>query len=289
LGIDLMPQKTCTYDCIYCQIMINTTCKTTERKEWVPLEEVIKQVRKKITCQPLDTITITGCGEPTLYSRLGELIEYLKNMTDTKISVLTNGSLLWIPEVRNELVNADIVMPNLDAFDDATFHKINRPHKNICFKTMIEGLIEFGEMYNQEYWLEIFLLEDITANESHIEKLVSIANRISPDLIQLNTVTKPSWDYCPATVSKEKMDYYAKLFGPKAQVIAKYAKFDKKCEFPISKGNVLKLLKKQSSTLDDISDYFGINRMEAIKLIEGLCSEEEIKSELKNDQVYYWF
>ena len=240
-------------------------------------------------CEPPDIITITGCGEPTLYSKIGELIEYLKNMTDTKISVLTNGSLLWIPEVRNELVSADIVMPNLDAFDDATFHKINRPHKNISFETMIEGLIKFREMYKRKYWLEIFLLEDITANESHIGKLVSIANRISPDRIQLNTVTKPSWDYCPATVSKEKMDNYAKLFGPNAEVIAKYGKVDKESEFQISKGDILKLLKKQSSTLNDISSYFGMNRMEAIKLIEGLCSEEEIKSEIKNGQVHYWF
>ena len=118
--------------------MINTTNKTLKRKEWVPFDDVVKQVKGKLYCEP-DTITITGCGETTLFSKIGELIDRLRSLTDTKIAVLTNGSLLWRPEVRKELANADIVMPNLDAGDDINYRKVNRPHKDLSFKEMVEG------------------------------------------------------------------------------------------------------------------------------------------------------
>lgn len=288
LGIDLVPAKTCTYDCIYCQIMINTTIKTLKRKEWVPFDDVLKQIRDKIFCKP-DIITITGCGEPTLFSRLGELIKKIKGMTDTKICVLTNGSLLWMPEFRKELIHADIVMPNLDAGDESTYQKVNRPHRDISFDVMVEGLISFRKAYKQQYWLEVFLLESITANDSQIEKMVKIADRISPDRIQLNTVTRPTQKYCPSAVSKEKMEYYAELFGNRAEVIANYSKVHKRKDFPVSKEELLNLLKRQPCTIEDISTNFGLNRMEVIKLIEGLCFEEEIKSEKKNGLLYYWF
>ncbi len=287
LGIDLIPPKTCTYNCVYCQIMINTTNKTLKRKEWVPFDEVIKQMKDKLKYKP-DIITITGCGEPTLFSRLGELVDRLKSMTDIKIAVLTNGSLLWIPEVRKELINADIVMPNLDAGDEVTYQKVNRPHKDLSFERMVDGLISFRKVFLQQYWLEIFLLQGITANDDQIEKLLKITDRISPDRIQFNTVTKPTWKYCPRAVTKEKMEHYSKLFGDKAEIIVDYSKIDNEKDFPISKDDLIKFLKHRPCTLDDISKNFSLNRMEIIKLIDGLCSKENICSEKRNGELYYW-
>ncbi len=287
LGIDLIPPKTCTYNCIYCQIMINTTNKTLNRKEWVPFDEIIKQMEDKLYCEP-DIITITGCGETTLFSRIGELVDRLKSLTDTKIAVLTNGSLLWMPEVRKQLINADIVMPNLDAGDEITYQKVNRPHKDLSFEKMVEGLISFREVFSQQYWLEIFLLQGITTNNDQIEKLHKITERISPDRIQFNTVTKPTWEYCPSAVSKEKMKHYCKLFGNKAEIIADYSKIDKEKDLPISKGDLIKFLKKQPCTLNDISENFSLNRMEAIKFMDELYSKENIISEKRNGELYYW-
>ena len=253
LGIDLIPAKTCTHNCIYCQIMINTTNKTLNRKEWVPFDEVIQQVKAKLNCKP-DTITITGCGETTLFSPIGELVDKLKSLTDTKIAVLTNGSLLWMPEVQKELKNVDIVMPNLDAGDEKTYQKVNRPHKALSFKEVVDGLISFREVFSKQYWLEIFLLKGITANDGQIEKLHKITERISPDRIQFNTVTKPTWEYCPGAVSREEMKYYCKLFGNKAEVIADYNKIVTDKDFSISKEDLIGLLKKKPCTLNDISE-----------------------------------
>ena len=287
LGIDLVPPKTCTYNCIYCQIMIDTTNMTLNRKEWVPFDEVIEQLKNKLKSKP-DIITITGCGETTLYSKIGELIDKIKSLTNTKIAVLTNGSLLWIPEVRKELKNADIVMPNLDAGDELVYHKVNRPHKDLSFEDMVEGLIDFREEFTHQYWLEIFLLQSMNANDDQIEKLHNIIDRISPDRIQLNTVTKPTWEFCPGAVSKDEMNNYCKLFGDKAEIIADYSKMNKESDFPIPADDLIIYLKGRPCTLNDIADNFDLNRMEAIKLIDGLGSKENIKSEKRKGALYYW-
>lgn len=141
LGVDLVPFKTCTYDCIYCQVG-RTTCKTMERKEWVPMDLVLDELEGKLACRP-DYVTLSGSGEPTLHSRLGEIIEQIQAMTDVPVAVLTNGWLLWQPQVRAELALADMVLPSLDAGDPTKFNFINRPHPSLSFDRVVEGLIAF--------------------------------------------------------------------------------------------------------------------------------------------------
>jgi wyosine [tRNA(Phe)-imidazoG37] synthetase (radical SAM superfamily) len=135
LGVDLVPFKTCTYDCIYCQLG-RTTCKTTERKEWVPLDSVLENVKEKLPSNP-DYITLSGSGEPTLFSRVDELIDRIKAVTDVPVAVLTNGSLLWHEDVRRQLMGADLVIPSLDAGDEAMFRLVNRPCEEISFEQML--------------------------------------------------------------------------------------------------------------------------------------------------------
>jgi wyosine [tRNA(Phe)-imidazoG37] synthetase (radical SAM superfamily) len=154
--VDLVPFKTCSYDCIYCQLG-HTTCHTVERKEWVPLDAVLDELKLKLASRP-DYITLSGSGEPTLYSRLGELIEHIQAMTEVPVAVLTNGSLLWQKPVRDALALADLVMPSLDAPDHDRFEFINRPHPDITFKRLLEGLEAFRREFSGKYWLELMLV-----------------------------------------------------------------------------------------------------------------------------------
>jgi len=285
LGVDLVPFKTCTYDCVYCQLG-RTTCKTVERKEWVPLDEVVDQLKEKLPTSP-DYITLSGSGEPTLFSPLAELIAAVKAMTDIPVAVLTNGSLLAVPEVLNGILDADLVVPSLDAGDETLFRHVNRPHDEISFEKMVDGLVRFRQAYAGEYWLEVFFLGGVTAFPAEAEKIAKLVDRIGPDQVHLNTVTRPPAEDFALPVSKETMLRLADTFGDRAQVIADYRGTHKRAEFTSQRGDVLNLLRRRPCTIDDIAGGLGLHRNEVVKYIEELSTEGKITSERRDLRLYY--
>lgn len=160
LGVDLVPFKTCSYDCIYCQLG-PTTCKTIERKAWVPLEQVVAELPQRLASKP-DYITLSGSGEPTLHAQLDELIARIKTLTDIPVAVLTNGSMLWQKDLRRQLLRADLVVPSLDAGDETMFQLVNRPHSQISLDKMLNGLVAFRQEFPGAYWLEVMVVGGYT-------------------------------------------------------------------------------------------------------------------------------
>jgi len=285
LGVDLVPFKTCSYDCIYCQLG-RTTCKTLERKEWVPLDEVVAEVRAKLSTAP-DYITLSGSGEPTLYSRLGELIESLKRMTQTPVAVLTNGSLLWAEDVQDGLAGADLVVPSLDAGDAPLFRQINRPHESISFERMVEGLAAFRSRFAGAYWLEVFLLGGMTALPAEVEKIGRLIARIAPDRVQLNTVTRPPAEDFALPVSRTDMEHLARMLGDRAEVIADFRGVHRKGEFTAKREDVLDMLRRRPCTIDDIAAGLGMHANEAVKYVTELLERSAVVPEIRANRTYY--
>jgi len=285
LGIDLVPFKTCTYDCIYCQLG-RTTNKTCERKEWVSLENVLQELRGKLDTKP-DYITLSGSGEPTLCLRIGNLIEGIKRMTDISVAVLTNGSLLWLPEVRDELMSADLVLPSLDAGNEELFNYVNRPHPDITFDRMVEGLIQFRASYPGRYWLEVVLLGGVTGIAAEVERIARIVKRIGPDRVQLNTATRPPVEDFAFASSPEKLREFADYFSPRAEVIADFTRSDGRMEFAGHREDVLGLLSRRPCTVEDVAHGLGMHRNEAIKFVDELLSAEALQSEIREGRQYY--
>ena len=145
LGVDLIPPKTCTFDCLYCQVG-RTLCKTLDEKSYVPVRDVIVEIKKNLLKSDPDVITLAGSGEPTLHSEIDQVIDSIKEMTDIKVAVLTNGSLLWRKEVRSRVLMADIIMPTLSSAIDHTFRRIHRPHGELDLGSIIDGLKTFSLM-----------------------------------------------------------------------------------------------------------------------------------------------
>ncbi len=285
LGVDLVPFKTCTYDCIYCQLG-RTTNKTMQRKEWVPIDAVIKQLRRKLDTNP-DYITLSGSGEPTLFSPLDELILKIKGITDIPVAVLTNGSLLWLPEVREALKLTDLVIPSLDAGSNRIFQYVNRPHSDITFKKMFEGLVKFRNEYKGNYWLEVFILAGVSTPELEIERLKTHISTISPDKVQVNTVTRPPAEDFAEPAKQKQLEAIAKQLYKNAEVIADYHGVHKQQDFHAQREDVLALLKRRPCTLEDIAAGIGLHRNEVIKYIQELCSEGKIEPTTKRNQLYY--
>ena len=275
LGVDLIPFKTCTYDCIYCQLG-RTTCRTSERKEWVPLEPIVAELREKLATKP-DYITLGGSGEPTLYSKLDVLIDAIKAITDVPIAVLTNGSLLWDPDVRTQLAKADLVVPSLDAGSDYLFQQVNRPVETVQFEPMVQGLVDFRKEFSGEMWLEILLVDGLTATKPAVADLVKWAARISPDRVQLNTVTRPPADPSAAGISRESLAQFAAMFSPRAEVIADFRGVHEQSDFAAGRECVLDLLRRRPCSVDDIADGLRMHRNEVVKYVEELAAENKVE------------
>ncbi|MGB2967730.1 MAG: radical SAM protein, partial [Phycisphaerae bacterium] len=285
LGVDLVPFKTCSFDCIYCQLG-PTTCKTTRRSEWVPLDEVLRDVAANLDKAP-DFLTLSGCGEPTLYSRLEELIGSIKRLTDVPVAVLTNGSLLWIPEVRAALGAADLVAPSLDAGDERLFQHVNRPHDEITFDRLVEGLIRFRQEYGGQYWLEVFLLGGITALPAEVEKIARIVRQIHPDRVQINTVTRPPAEEYAFRVPRADLENLAAMLGDRAEVIADYHPEAEVTGLAARSEDIVALLRRRPCTMEDIVQGLGLHRNEAIKYVNELVARGILETRFRGRTAYY--
>jgi wyosine [tRNA(Phe)-imidazoG37] synthetase (radical SAM superfamily) len=192
LGIDLVPLKTCTFNCIYCQLG-PTACQTLDRKAYVPGRQVIGELEEKLSSlsPPPDYITFSGSGEPTLNSEIGWVIREINRLTKIPIAVLTNGSLLHLETVRNALQYADLVIPSLDAASPQLFKFINRPHHSLRFSQILGGLKDFRREFGGQVWLEVMLCSGINDDPKEIRRLRETVDQIGPDRIQLNTVIRP--------------------------------------------------------------------------------------------------
>jgi len=285
LGVDLVLFKTCTYDCIYCQLG-RTTNKTVERKEWVPIDIVINQLKDKLDSKP-DYITLSGSGEPTLFSKLAELISRIKDMTDIPVAVLTNGSLLWLSEVRESLKYADTTIPSLDAGSNQMFQYVNRPYEDITFSKMLDGLAIFRDEYNGKYWLEVFLLAGVNTTDAEIEKLAKCIDSIRPDKVQVNTVTRPPAEDFAERVPEKQLQALTKQLYENAEVIADYREVHKEKDFFARREDILTLLQRRPCSIEDVAAGLGLHRNEVIKYVEELCSEGKVEAKTQNQRLYY--
>ena len=290
LGIDLVPYKTCTYDCVYCHLG-RTTNKTVERKEYVAVDDVIAELERKLSAGPApDYISLAGSGEPTLNLCIGDLIDRIKHLTRIPVAVLTNGSLLWMPAVRGALMNADLVIPSLDAGTEALFRHVNRPHGDITFEKMVQGLAEFTEQFPGSVWLEVFLLAGITGIPSEVVMISAFTRFIHPERVQLNTVCRPPAEDFAFSVSPEQMLVFRSLFPGHVDIdiISERERSGaSNATSQVGDEDILALLRRRPCTADDIASGLGIHMMEALKQLEALTSAGKVKTVVTNGRNFY--
>lgn len=287
LGVDVVPYKTCTLDCVYCQLG-SSSDKSVEIKEYVPYDEVLAELTEKLSNSPApDYITFSGSGEPTLYSRLGDLIREIKKLSDAPVAVLTNGTLLSRPEVRERLLEADLVVPSLDAGDSRKFNYVNRPHPDIDFESVVKGLIEFGREFRNHLWIEVFLLGGVTGLEPEVQKIAQIVEKIRPEKVQLNTVARPPAEDYAFSVNEAQLEKLLPVFTCPAEIIADRDRIHNHSSFKASHDEVLNLISRRPVSAEDISSGLGYHINESIKFINDLKGRGLIEEERRGGQIYY--
>lgn len=288
LGIDLVPFKVCSFDCVYCQLG-RTTRKTIECREYVPFEEVTSQLAEKLAQGiPADYITLAGSGEPTLYSRLGELIDFIKELTEIPVAVITNGSMLWKPLVRKALMRADLVVPSLDFTDEDTFRRVNRPCAGVSAEKIIRGLKDFISEFKNECKLEIFLLDGINTDPECIEDFSRIIVEIGAECIQLNTVARPACENFARPVSEAAMRDLLKKFPSGTEIIANFSAEEKVISNELGEDDIINLLRRRPCTARGIADSLCAHHHEVLKMLEQMLRKKTVISEEKAGDLFYF-
>jgi wyosine [tRNA(Phe)-imidazoG37] synthetase (radical SAM superfamily) len=221
LGIDTIPLKTCNWNCVYCQLG-RTRPLTNQRKEYFPTQDILEEVHSVLEAHEpgeIDWVTFVGSGEPLLHTCMGRLIQGVKRLTKLPIAVITNGSLLYLSDVRKELLSADAVLPTLDAGNPILYRKINRPHPEITFSRLVEGLVNFRKEYQGKLWVEVMLVRELNDSLEALQDIARVLETIQPDAVHINLPTRPPVESWVQPPDQEGLMRALAIFGGIAEVV----------------------------------------------------------------------
>jgi len=292
LGIDLVPFKTCTYNCVYCECGA-TTHKTVQRQEFFPVEEVLSELFDFLSTSPrLDYVTFSGSGEPTLSLSIGEVIRFIKDRFPAyPVAVLTNGSLLSDPDVRRDLLSADVVLPTLSTVNKKTFQKIHRPVPEINTAEVFEGLIQFRNEYTGQIWLEVFIIPGVNTSDEELVGLHDAIREIRPDRVQLNTLDRPGTEDWVRPADPAELERILKIIdfsSAETVELPDYPTLKSQCaEDPA--GQICEMLKRRPCTIDDITAATGMHRVEVFKLLREIAKTKDLQEKREDRGIFYYF
>ena len=286
LGVDLTPYKTCSLDCVFCQLG-QTTKKTVTRQEYVPTDVVLAELGEWLKRDgKADYITLSGSGEPTIHSRFGEVLEFIRSKNGIPAVLLTNGTMLQFQEVRDAAACANVVKISLSAWDQAAYGWVNRPYPQLQFDELIQGQKAFRAQFKGQLWMEVFLVGGINSIPADVRKIAALAKEIGPDRIHLNTAVRPPAEGFAMALPEERMSSLTHLFYPTAKIIAEFRAKDVG-HMQANQEIIFSMLKRRPCTADQIADIFGMHLNEVSKYLGNLMRTDQIRADCKNTKVYY--
>jgi wyosine [tRNA(Phe)-imidazoG37] synthetase (radical SAM superfamily) len=236
-----------------------------------------------------DYITLSGSGEPTLNTNIGEIIQRIKEITSIPVVLLTNSSLLSLDDVRRGLLEADVVLPSLDAITPSLFEYINRPHPPLKIEEIISGLIQFRKQYRGQIWLEILFCRGVNDGKEEIEKLKEVIERIKPERIQLNTSVRPPAEDFVFPLTLGQLEEIRERLGDKAEIISEFATPLGEELNSVKDTEILNLIKRRPCTPEDISKALGLRVNEVVKHLDHLTKTGAIRYRMYEHRCYFEF
>jgi wyosine [tRNA(Phe)-imidazoG37] synthetase (radical SAM superfamily) len=286
LGVDLVPPKTCTFDCLYCEV--GRTTHLTRRRQPHRVREISRELEDYLATPPaaLDYVTMAGSGEPTLNLGIREIIAAVKSLTDTPVAVLTNGSLFYLPEVRAEVAGADVILPSLDAGREETFRRINRPHPALSLDLVVSGLKALRREYTGQIWLEIMVLKDLNDTEEELTALKALLRGLAPDKVQLNTAVRPVADSAAQPLTLEEMEAVARFLGEGTEVVAASQQISPE-RLAIKDRDVLDMLARRPMTAGEVAQALGMSLAQVRERLGRLLKSGLVHRDVHREQDFY--
>ncbi len=291
LGVDIIPFKTCSYDCIYCQLG-RTTDQTLERRSYVTISSLINQLKEVLELnEDINYITFSGSGEPTLNQDIGEMIRKVKELTHIPVAVLTNGSLLWDERVRKDLSNADLVVPSLDAVSEEVFHRVNRPASGLSIEKILGGLESFTQNFKGKIYLEVMLVNGINDSEEEITKINQFLRCLRADKVALNTVVRPPGEPGARALNNQELVRIKSLFDPetKVELIPDFRKESSRPYHRDLEKAIVELLRRRPARREEMASSLGVHLNEIVKSLQILEEKKIIRRSQTKDKYGDYF
>lgn len=290
LGVDLVPKKVCSLDCVYCEVG-KTTKLTLERREYIKTSIIKEELSDYFKNNPdPDYITFSGSGEPTLNSDIGEILQFIKkNKPNIPIAVLTNGTMLFDKNVRAAIKDANLILPSLDAATESVFARINRPAENLKIDKYIQGLIDFRKEFTGEIWLEVFILPDYNDSDNELQELKKAILEIKPDSIQLNTLDRPGTVSGLRGATREELQRIVMLWELDNVIIIAASPERKEIKSYRSdiETAIIETIARRPCTLDDLTKILGLHVNEINKYLDVLEADKKIETVQQERGVFY--
>ncbi len=297
LGVDVVPYKYCTMDCVYCEVG-RTDHLVNEQLDLIDYDALVAELDDFLSTNPkLDYITFSGAGEPLIYSHIGELINYIKdNYSQYKLALITNSTFLGEISIVNDLLKLDLIMPSMDAVDDDTFEKINRPHSDITVDDVLSNLITFNSYFHGEMWLEIFFVPGLNDNPESLISMADMISRIQPTRVQLNSLDRPGTESWVKKAEFEQLERIKREFESslsdydiKIEIIKKVDKdlYDQNETSIEAEEKILSTINRRPCTAQDLSQMLNIHINAINKVLHKLIAEKVIVGVEEERGIFY--
>jgi wyosine [tRNA(Phe)-imidazoG37] synthetase (radical SAM superfamily) len=256
LGIDLVPMKTCCYDCVFCQLGITpqTTC---ERRDYIPVKSVLAELEQWLSKRSdVDMLTLCGSGEPTLHAHFGEVLRWIREETKLPSLLMSNGALFADPEVRRDAALASRVKISVHFWDEASFQATVRPHGDLHFEDLVQGWQAFRAEYDGMLDVEFFALPGMNDAPEQLERVYALLKTLRPDTVTVNSAARPPAESCVRIVPEAELAHLKAYFGTlaSARQAAELA-----APMPYSEEALLALARRHPLTPAQFARYFGVS------------------------------
>jgi wyosine [tRNA(Phe)-imidazoG37] synthetase (radical SAM superfamily) len=294
LGVDLVPPKTCPLDCVYCEAG-KTTDLTRERREYVPVDKVLEELDAVLSKHPkLDYVTFSGSGEPTLNSRIGDVVRFVKrNYPEYPLCLLTNAMLFGDEQLLKDIAEVDLAVPSLDGSNAKEFEKINRPVPGFSFDRFVDDLVRFTQNTKSRVNLELFIVPGVNDGDASIARFVELIKRMRVDLVQLNTLDRPGVEKFVVPSTPENTHRFIAALAPFVPVEAvgvfryRAPVPGKKFTATESQRRILELIRRRPATLPDLALALELPESITEKILDELFAAGKVGIERQARGVFY--
>jgi wyosine [tRNA(Phe)-imidazoG37] synthetase (radical SAM superfamily) len=261
------------------------------RREYFPRQAILEEVKQALLAyQPgqIDWVTFVGSGEPTLYEGLGWLVRCVRDLTSLPIAIITNGSLLYLPEIRRQIATADAILPSLDAGNSKLYRKINRPYPKLSFESLLEGLVDLRKEYPGQFWLEVMLVKGLNDTREALQEIARAIEQIRPHQVHVMLPERPPAEAWVQVPDEAGLQRARETLGEVANLIIPAHRSATSCSQDELMSAVIGIITRHPMREAELCSIVGDwSQLDVQRALESLCAQGKAQRIMRHGESFW--